>query len=373
MLATITPLIARGVIDNTLRDLIDLRLWCTDGAEPLHLRLRGNCLRDIAGCRVEFTHTAAGSPPANMPPLISELRHNAGTARLTAGDITFSRRVIENDNRRAIANHLYIEFFVNDSVRVLMEFGAVSYTISLPQWEQSWEDDNLQNLLNMEALRAHVRTNVRQYRGPSMAGLGEDMPPCEWDYRLNRAEACMAIYPTIHDKYGPIPGGYLSAAFVMDRTEFLGQEAAEDEADMPPDTEELNRDWEVIDFMTPYEKEVKQAMHHPLFEEASRMTAIVQEHLLQKNGHKLRNNAEVASFLSLYAGIVTHLLSTILLTGQALYSTALAAERMEALCKRLSLLAEMLDKLPPASRPPIQEAAESLMKNMRLFIATIPG
>ena len=88
MLAAITPLIARGVIDNTLQDLIDLRLWCTDGAEPLHLRMRGNCLRDLAGCRLEFTHTAAGSPPAEMPALIAELRRSAGTAIIAAGDIT---------------------------------------------------------------------------------------------------------------------------------------------------------------------------------------------------------------------------------------------------------------------------------------------
>ncbi|MBR3925212.1 MAG: hypothetical protein IKJ58_00440 [Akkermansia sp.] len=373
MLATITPLIARGVIDNTLQDLIDLRLWCTDEAEPLHLRMRGNCLRDIAGCRLTFTNTAAGSPPATMPPLIDELRRSAGTAQFTAGDITFSRRVMERDNRQAIANHLYIEFFVNESVRVLMEFSAVSYTLSLPQWEQNWEGDNLQSLLNMEALRAHVRSNVKSYKGPAMNGLGEDMPPCEWDYRLNRAEASMAIYPTIHEKFGPIPGGYLSAAFVMDRTEFLGQIAMEEEADMPPDQEIINHDWEVIDFMAPYEKEVRIAMRHPLFEETSHMTAVVQEQLLEKHRTTLSLGKEGADFLSLYASIVTHTLSTILLTGQELYSTALASERMEALCRRLTCLAQMIDKLPPASRAPLQDAAENLMMNMRLFIATIPG
>lgn len=372
MLAAITPLIARGVIDNTLQDLIDLRLWCTDGAEPLHLRMRGNCLRDIAGCRLEFTHTAAGSPPAEMPALIAELRRSAGSAVITAGDITFSRRVVEQDNRHGVGNRLYIEFFVHDSVRVLMEFSAVSYTLSLPQWEQSWEGDNLQSLLNMEALRAHVRLNVENYRGPALTGLGEDMPPCDWDYRLNRAEACMAIYPSIHEKYGPIPGGYLSAAFVMDRSTFLGRIATEEEADLPPDQEVINHDWEVIDFMHPYEQEIRRAMHHPLFEETSRMTAIVQEKLIRR-ANVQRLNDDCASFLSLYATIVTHTLSTIMITGQENYSSTLAAERMEALCRRLTRLARMLDNLPPDCRPALQEAAESLMKNMRLFIASIPG
>ncbi|MBQ2379987.1 MAG: hypothetical protein II295_06305 [Akkermansia sp.] len=373
MLAVISPLIARGVIDNTLQELIDLRLWFTDGSEPLHLRMKGNCLRDIAGCRLEFTNLAAGSPPAQMPSLVCDLREIAGTARFQTGDITYSRRVLEKDNRCGVGNILYIEFFVNDTLRILMEFSAVSYTLSLPQWEQSWEGDNLQTMLNMEALRAHVQANVKIYRGPAMSGLGEDMPPCDWDYRLNRAEACMAIYPSIHEKYGPLPGGYLSAAFVMNRTEFLGKEAAEEEANMPPDPETTNRDWDVVDFMYPYERDVRQAMHHPLFEEASHMTAIVQEQIMHKNGHKLRNSKEGAAFLSLYAGIVSHLLSTILLTSQERYPTDLASQRMEALCKRLSTLAQMLDTLPPDSRPVLQDAAESLMKNMRLFITSIPS
>lgn len=373
MLATITPLIARGVIDNTLQDLIDLRLWCIDGAEPLHLRMRGNCLRDIAGCRLEFTNTAAGSPPAQIPELISELRQKAGSAQFDAGDITFSRRVLEHNNRHGISNRLYIEFFMNTNVRILMDFGAVDFTISLPQWEPTWEIDNLQSLLNMEALRSHVRANVNQYRGPAMAGLGEDMPPCEWDYRLNRAEASMAIYPSIHEKYGPVPGGYLSAAFVMDRPEFLGKIAAQDEADMPPDRDVIEHDWEVIDFMTPHEQAVRLAMRHPLFEETTHMTAVVQEQLLKKYADKLNTNKEAAAFLSLYAGIVTHTLSTILLTGQELYSAALAAERVEALCKRMTVLAGMIELLPEPTRPAIQQAAESLMKNLRLFLATIPN
>ena len=72
-------------------------------------------------------------------------------------------------------------------------------------------------------------------------------------------------------------------------------------------------------------------------------------------------------------GIVTHTLSTILLTGQELYSAALAAERVEALCKRMTVLAGMIEVLPEPARPAIQQAAESLMKNLRLFLATIPN
>ncbi len=374
MLATLTPLIARGVIDNTLQDLIDLRLWCNDGAEPLHLRMRGNCRRDIAGCRVEFTNTAAGSPPAAMPPLIEEIRHCTGTAdRIVAGDITFSRRVVEKDNRQAIGNRLYIEFFVDVSTRVLLDFSAVKFDISLPQWEPTWEGDNLQALLNLEALRAHVRTNVMRYKGPALHGLNRDFPACDWDYRLNRAEACMAIYPTIKEKFAPIPGGYISAAFVMDRTEFLGKIAAEDEADMPPDRSVIEHDWEVTDFMAPYEKDMQRAMHHPLFAELAAMTSIVQEQLIHRRSAELETTPHGAQFLQIYATLVTHTLATLLLTGQSEYPAALATQRMELLCERLSRISALAEQLPDACRQELQLAAETLMRNMRLFITTIPG
>ncbi len=374
MLATLTPLIARGVIDNTLQDLIDLRLWCNDGAEPLHLRMRGNCRRDIAGCRVEFTNTAAGSPPAAMPPLIEEIRHCAGTAdRITTGDITFSRRVVEKDNRHGIGNCLYIEFFVDVSTRVLLEFNAVKFDISLPQWNPTWEGDNLQAILNLEALRSHVRTNVKRYKGPALHGLNTEIPACDWDYRLNRAEACMAIYPTIKEKFAPIPGGYISAAFVMDRTDFLGRLATEEEANMPPDNSVTDHDWEVTDFMAPYEKDMQRAMHHPLFTELAAMTAVVQEQLIHRSNPELETSPHGAAFLQVYATLVTHTLATILLTGQREYPAPFATRRMELLCTRLSKISDLAEKLPESCRQKLQLAAESLMRNMRLFITTIPG
>ncbi|MBR5886734.1 MAG: hypothetical protein IKZ07_00830 [Akkermansia sp.] len=373
MLASIAPLIARGVIDNTLQDLIDLRLWCTDGAEPLHLRMQGNCRRDIAGCRLEFTNTSAGSPPANLPSLIHELRNRSNGAPLCAGDITFSRRAVERNNRQGISNRLYIEFFVGVNTRVLLEFNAVDFDLSLPQWEPTWEGDNMQAMLNLEALRSHVRANVKSYKGPALYGLNSELPDCDWDYRLNRAEAYMAIYPTIKDKFATIPGGYISAAFVMDRTDFLGKIATEDEADMPPDRELIENDWEVVDFMTPYEKEMKQAMHHPLFTELAAMTALVQSKLIQRYRPELETGPHGAAFLQLYATLVTHTLATILLTGQNEYPAHLATRRMEILCARLNKLSQLTEYLPADCRQELRLASDTLMHNMRLFIATIPN
>lgn len=367
MLALLTPLITRGVIDNTERGLISLRLWFVDEQEPLHVRLSGNCLRDIAGCRLEFSHPTA-TTIKEVPELVHTLRREPH--HFNAGDITFARRVPDNDNRGALSNILYIEFFADDDKRILLEFSGIPYDISLPQWEQSWEEDNVQQLLNMEALRAHIRANVKSYNGPSISMLQEDMPPCRWDYILNRAEAYMAIYPSVHDKYGPEPGGYLSAAFVMDRTDFLHRMAAEDEAHMPPDADVMNRDWEVTDFLPKEEAEaVYRAMHHALFREASQMTALVQK-LIINSTPKIRAAKESIIYVNHYSGIVAHLLSTLLLTEEA-NGSALAAQRLQVLIRRMRVLNRLAEDLAPVCSGPLIRAGAALLSNCEQLLASL--
>ena len=54
MLADLTPIIRNGIIDNTTRGTIRLMLWCEGETAPIALEMAGNCLQDIAGCRVKF-------------------------------------------------------------------------------------------------------------------------------------------------------------------------------------------------------------------------------------------------------------------------------------------------------------------------------
>lgn len=370
MLAVISPLVERGVIDNTVRDLIDICLWCVDGLAPLHYRMQGNCLRDIAGCRVEFVNKLVVKPlpDAAELPLMHRLRE-PGTAVLT-GDITLSRRVVETNNRRAVTNQLSLEWFVGTEMRLLVESSDYTFTLSLPSWEMSGEEENVQRLINREHLRAHVQTSVRRYRGPSLAQLGEDLPPCDWDYLLNKAEAYMAIYPTLREKYAADPDGHLSEAYVMDRLDFLGKEAEADEAHMPPESDAGEHTWEVMDFIDkPWGESVHRAMHHPLFLETSRVSAVVQEKLL---GNGTASGSAEEEFVRSYAGIVSHILSTILLTQQADCPAALACTRVKVLCQRLRMLPSLCRRMPVSRRVPLMEATQSLLNHLEEFITTIP-
>lgn len=367
MLALLTPLVTRGVIDNTEPGHINLSLWFVDEQEPLHVSMNGNCLRDIAGSKLEFRNPAPTSD-TEVPELLNELRQEPH--RFVPGDITFARRVPDTNNNGNISNRLSIEFFVDIEKRVLLEFTNAPFDISLPNWTQSWEEDNVQQLLNMEALRDHIRTNIKNYIGPALSMLQEDMPPCRWDYILNRAEACMAIYPSVHDKYGPEPGGYLAAAFVMDRTDFLHRMAAEDEAHMPPDEEVINHDWEVTDFLPKKEADaVYRAMHHELFREASGMTAMVQEYIINRS-QKIRSAKESIDYVNRYSGIIAHLLSTLLLIDEQ-DSAGLAAQRLQALIRRIRMLNHLAQQLPIATGKPIMQAGAELLQGCEQLLDSL--
>ncbi len=369
MLASLSPLISRGVIDNTARDIVQLRLWGADPGEPLEFVLEGNCLPDIAGCRVSFTNRRSIPALKEEHPVLKRLR--AESARTLIGDITLSNRRPEQDNRKALQNVLSVEFFIGTELRVLIESDAFDYDLSLPQWEMSWAEANTQSMLNMENLRAHVAANMAQFCGPALADIkASGFPCCKWDLRLNRAEAGMAIYPTIEEKYRYSPSRRAELAYVMGRTDILGSMAQEDEAHLPPDPAAEHSAWEVVDFLEPeYARPVKRAMHHPLFHETSRMTGLVQTRLMKPNGQPRSKDAE--RFISGYAALVSHILATILLTRQREFNRDLALQRLTLIARRVGDLPALFDNPMGEQNALIREATAALVTKLEDFSATL--
>lgn len=370
MLALLSPLFLRGVIDNTVPGCIALQLWGIDRGEPIELTLEGNCLRDIAGCRVSWENKAAAAGlRKGEHPVLERLR--SPLLPLTAGDITLSRRLPDEDNRHSLSNALSIEFFIGPEHRVLIESTSYTFDISLPQWEMSWEQENVQSFCNMEALRRHVAYNTDHFIGPAMADIrNSGFPPCVWDERLNRAEARMAIYASVHTKYRFEREGELSEAYVMGRTELLGRRAAEDEAHLPPERAAEKREWEVIDFMEPaHVKALRRAMHHPLFYETSRLTGIVQNRLMKPEPAQ---RERVEDYVGRYAAFVSELLATLLLVEQDRFPMDLAQRRLSLLAERMRALQTDSDSLLPADcAAEVREAAGTLIVRLDSFSAQL--
>lgn len=76
--------VVRGELDNRTRGRVTGRLWFLGRDEPVVLELAGNCWRDLAGRRLEFT---------NPSPQPGDLDKLAAMQRGTTGDITASRKV----------------------------------------------------------------------------------------------------------------------------------------------------------------------------------------------------------------------------------------------------------------------------------------
>ena len=367
MLALITPLITRGVIDPTTKGVTHLTLWGVDKGEAIDFILEGNCLRDIAGCRVEFTNHMCADPQETEHPVLAKLR-TSSQGMVQAGDITLSRRVPEQDNRRAISNQLSIEIFVQRDTRLLIETASFTYDISLPQWEMTWQEANAQAFMNMEALRDHGACNVAQFQGAAMLLIhSEKLPSCSWDTRLNRAEAYMAIHPTIRAKYCYEAGGQMSEAYVMDRNDLLNQMAAEDEAHMPPEPGN-NRHWDVLDFVpAEHAKAVKAAMRHSLFLETSRLTALVQKRLMIREN---AGRAEAEEFVKHYAGVVSYILATILLTLQSSFPVDLASRRVQIIHRHIGQLCADCRRVDEDIAAVFREASGLLTSKLDEFAST---
>lgn len=364
MLAALSPLISRGVIDNTARDTITLRLWGVDEGEPLEYVMQGNCLPDIAGCCVRFENRACIQPQRGENPVLRRMRAESHKTTL-AGDITLSRRVPERDNRRALQNILSLEFFPGTELRVLLESVDYTFDISLPQWRMTEAEAAAQHFFNREAMRAHVALNVVQFCGPGMVEIRDRrFPGSAWDERLNRAEACMAIYPTVQDKYRYDSDRRAAEAYVMGCDTQLGRLAMEDEAQLPP--EKPKRTQEVVDFLSPEDAaEVKRAMHHPLFTETSRVTMLVQEQMM-KNGQPRGQEAE--RFVNAYAAAVSHILATLLITRQESYRPELVAQRLAHISRALADMPALLGKERGAL---LQEALGALISKVDEFAASL--
>lgn len=374
MLVYLTPIISHGIIDNTRRGVIDLTLWRLRDEEPLHLQLSGNCLQDIAGCRVSF-RCGKQQPPPSVKRLLPLYKLAAGLRReeasVQAGDITLSRRAPSQHARGKVANLLSIELFADVSVRLMIECEDFSYELSLPEWECSSACASAQQLQNMTLLRDHVLANVAAYRGPALTHAGEDMPPCRWDSILNRAEACMVIIPSIHDKYAAEPRGLLAEYFAMDRPELLGRVAEAEEHGQPCDLSSPKCGWEILDFVPGgEEKRLATAMEHPLFAATAHLSGIVQRYIISDIDH-YRHSSEVDTLLSQLAGTISQVLGTILVAQDEGDTAELALARADVLATRLEKMKNYHRALRPKASEPFLEGLSDLITELRHFVCTL--
>jgi hypothetical protein len=154
--------VIRGEIDNRERGRVTGKIWLVGRDEPVELNLRGNCWRDLAGRRLEFS---------NPKPEAGRLDGFTVRQEGVVGDITASRKVKVPDIPREQfgeyyrarepfpwhwSNSLYLEWHGDRNGRVVIESAEFELKVI---GEAAWE------------MTEAAEEQQRQANGAAMAGF----------------------------------------------------------------------------------------------------------------------------------------------------------------------------------------------------------
>lgn len=163
MAIRLDKVIIRGEITNEIQGRVTGRLWLLGKPEPVELNLQGNCLRDIAGCRLLFENPV---PRHDSAVTIVATEQNG-----VVGDMTASRKsriptvsdeeILDYVEAKLpiptrVANCLYLEWFSELNGRMVIESTDFKLEISLPQWSMTVAEDQLQTRESQANFHAYL-------------------------------------------------------------------------------------------------------------------------------------------------------------------------------------------------------------------------
>ena len=124
----------------------------------------------------------------------------------------------------------------------------------------------------------------------------------------------------------------------------------------------------MLDFVQPeLARIVKKAMHHPLFQETSRLTILVQKHLMARES---TSKPETEEFVRKYAGVVSYILATILLTRQSSFPVDLACRRVQIIHRLIGELYVQCSKVNQDVAVVFRKASTLLISKLEDFAST---
>ena len=155
--------VVRGEIDNHECGRVTGKIWLFDRSDPVELELKGNCWRDLAGRRLEFS---------NPNPQAGRLEGFVTLQRGVAGDLTASRKVrVPEIPPNQIGeycrakkpfpwhwgNSLYLEWHSERNGRVVIESAAFELKIvGEAAWEMTEAAEEKQRQANDAAMTAFM-------------------------------------------------------------------------------------------------------------------------------------------------------------------------------------------------------------------------
>lgn len=212
--------VIRGEIDNTVRGLTTGKIWLIHQDEPILLLLRGDCWRDVAGCKLSF---ALENPDFTLKtPELSQPQTGV------VGDITVSRKgknyhespFVED---MVMRNFLSLEWFDQVNGRVLVESSEFTVELSDRQWELSHDEETQQKLVNLDAMRDFVCKYIqRDKRGDLWSQ--ENADEFQWEKRFQESDRLTDAFQEVMEKYADDAERDVKQSYVMGWTSELDRQ-----------------------------------------------------------------------------------------------------------------------------------------------------
>lgn len=204
--------IVRGEIDNRTPGRTNGRLWIIDREFPVELVLKGNPLRDMAGCLLRFEN------PNPMP------EDNEGLCPVQMGrtgmmTASLKLRVIDipvetektnrvSPKRKTVGNALKLEWFSNANGRVVVESSDFNIQISGFSWRMTKEEEQEQlqrNAATMERWRDIVAEDLDEtdedWEDFDPHGHNWHLNEFEWERQFQESDALTKRYMQLMESY----------------------------------------------------------------------------------------------------------------------------------------------------------------------------
>ncbi len=155
--------IIRGEITNEIPGRVTGQIWLLGKPDPIVLNLHGNCLRDLAGCRLKFENP--------MPRIDAAVAIIAPEQNGVVGDLTASRKTripTVSDEEimdyveanlpvpSRVANCLYLEWFSELNGRMVIESTDFDLQITMAEWSMSAAEEALQTRESQTNFHAYL-------------------------------------------------------------------------------------------------------------------------------------------------------------------------------------------------------------------------
>ncbi|MEN3941003.1 hypothetical protein WJU23_06905 [Prosthecobacter sp. SYSU 5D2] len=168
-----------GYLSNEVPGLVTGMLHVAGSKQPVRVEMVGNFLRDIAGCRVDLHNPL---PHGDMDEVAWLSPQQFGFS----GVMTASYRVAKLPRRRSsgdivlpepqgLKNLLFLEWFNQQSQRVLIQSWHLQMRVSAPRWQMSGEEEATL-LRQARARRKHFLLNQRGTQDKANALHAPGMP-----------------------------------------------------------------------------------------------------------------------------------------------------------------------------------------------------